>query len=111
MPFTLKFQLLGKDEWVMYKPRWDAFYQTGLESHLRNKGIDTIVFCGCNFPNCPRASIYGASMRDFRIVLVTDAVSGVYEKGIEELQNIDVSLMTTNECVDWIGAKAGQIAS
>ncbi|BAZ15027.1 isochorismatase family protein [Calothrix sp. NIES-4071] len=106
-----EFQLISKNEWAMYKPRWDAFYQTGLESHLRDKGIDTVVFCGCNFPNCPRASIYGASMRDFRIVLVTDAVSGIYEKGIEELKNIDVFLMTTDECIDWISGKAGQIAS
>ncbi len=98
-----EFQLLGKQEWAMYKPRWDAFYQTALESRLHMLGVDTVVFCGCNFPNCPRASIYGASMRDFRIVLVTDAVSGIYEKGLEELENINVSLMTTTECVDWIG--------
>lgn len=106
-----EFQLLGKQEWAMYKPRWDAFYQTGLESHLRTLGVDTVVFCGCNFPNCPRTSIYGASMRDFRIVLVTDAVSGIYEKGLEELENINVSLMTTTECVDWIdGSHVEQVA-
>lgn len=106
-----EFQLLGNNEWVMYKPRWDAFYQTTLESHLHTLGVDTVVFCGCNFPNCPRSSIYGASMRDFRIVLVTDAVSGVYEKGLEELRNIDVSLMTTAECIDWMSGRwIGQIA-
>jgi len=105
-----EFQLLGNQEWAMYKPRWDAFYQTSLESHIHTLGVDTLVFCGCNFPNCPRASIYGASMRDFRIVLVTDAVSGIYEKGLEELQNIHVSLMTTAECIDWIcGSPAEQL--
>lgn len=106
-----EFQLLGKNEWVMYKPRWDAFYQTTLESHHHILGVDTVVFCGCNFPNCPRSSIYGASMRDFRIVLVTDAVSGVYEKGLEDLRNIDVSLMTAAECIDWMsGRRIEQIA-
>ncbi|WP_055076273.1 cysteine hydrolase family protein [Pseudanabaena sp. 'Roaring Creek'] len=106
-----EFQLLGKQEWAMYKPRWDAFYQTALESYLHTLGVDTVIFCGCNFPNCPRASIYGASMRDFRIVLVTDAVSGIYEKGLEELRNINVSLMTTVECIDWIGGShSDQIA-
>lgn len=97
-----KFQWFGKNEWVMYKPRWDAFYQTALETYLHGLGVNTVVFCGCNFPNCPRTSIYGASMRDFRIVLVTDAVSGVYEKGLDELRNIDVSLMTTAECINWV---------
>jgi nicotinamidase-related amidase len=52
---------------------------------------------GCNFPNCPRTSIYEASERDFRIVLVEDAVSGLYERGTEEMRNIGVRLMSTNE--------------
>jgi len=97
-----RFQQLGPNEWAMYKPRWDAFHETGLEWHLRQRGVDTVVFCGCNFPNCPRSSIYGASMRDFRAVMVTDAVSGVYERGLEELSKIHVALMNTAECVAWL---------
>src|SRR3989442_358297 len=31
-------------------------------------GISTLVCCGCNFPNCPRTSLYEASERDFRLV-------------------------------------------
>ncbi len=95
-------QPLGPDEWAMYKPRWDAFFGTALETHLHGLGVDTLVFCGCNFPNCPRTSIYGASMRDFRIVMVTDAVSGVYERGLQELRNIGVTLMDSETCVDWL---------
>jgi nicotinamidase-related amidase len=98
-----KFQLLASNEWAMYKPRFDAFYETGLENFLRKSGIDTLVFCGCNFPNCPRSSVYGASMRDFRTVFVTDAVSGVYDKGIDELRDIGVVLMNVLECITWLG--------
>ena len=64
-------QQLAGNEWAMYKPRWDAFYQTPLEDHLRALGVTTLVVAGCNFPNCPRATVYGASMRDFRIVMIT----------------------------------------
>ena len=52
--------------------------------------MDTLVFVGCNYPNCPRTSIYEASERDFRIVLVEDALSGLYQRGKEEMQNIGV---------------------
>jgi nicotinamidase-related amidase len=97
-----RFQPVGECEWLMYKPRWDAFYQTGLEVHLQQLGVDTVVFCGCNFPNCPRASIYGASNRDLRLIVVDDAVSGIYAKGVAELRNIQVSLMNTAECVKWL---------
>jgi len=73
-------QPLGPDEVAIYKPRWGAFYGTRLEEHLRAMGTDTLVFCGANFPNCPRTSIYEASERDFRVVVARDALSGLYER-------------------------------
>src|SRR5206468_1613684 len=78
-------QHAGPGEVVVYKPRWGAFFQTPLEAHLRALGVSTLVFAGCNFPNCPRTSIYEASERDFRLVLVEDAVSGLYERCNEHL--------------------------
>ncbi|SFL98736.1 Isochorismatase family protein [Gracilibacillus orientalis] len=98
--FKGEFQHIGNNEWVMYKPRWGAFYNTKLEQFLRDKSFDTIIFCGCNFPNCPRTSIYQASERDFRIVMVEDAMSQVYERGIEEMKNIGVNVLGTNEIKD-----------
>lgn len=85
-------QEVGEREVVIYKPRWGAFYQTPLQDHLAGLGVDTLVFMGCNYPNCPRASIYQASERDYRIVLVEDAVSGLYPQGRREMENIGVVL-------------------
>jgi nicotinamidase-related amidase len=86
-------QQLGPGEVAIYKPRWGAFYGTSLQEHLRAQDLSTLVFCGCNFPNCPRTSIYEASERDFRVVLVRDAISGLYERGEAELRGIGVALM------------------
>jgi nicotinamidase-related amidase len=97
-----QFQQIGHMEWIMYKPRWGAFYNTLLEKHLRILGVNTIVVCGCNFPNCPRTTIYEASERDFRIILAKDATSLVYDIGTQELMNIGVSVMDTDECVAWL---------
>ena len=93
-------QRLNPNEVVIYKPRWGAFYNTPLEQYLRELGISTLVFSGCNFPNCPRTSIYEASERDFRVVLVEDAISGLYEQGRRELCNIGVELFTVNQVID-----------
>src|SRR4029453_2753005 len=93
-------QDVGPDEVVIYKPRWGAFYETPLEDHLREHGVSTLVFCGCNFPNCPRTSIYEASERDFRIVLAEDAISGLYDRGREELRSIGVTLMPTAALIE-----------
>jgi nicotinamidase-related amidase len=92
-------QSWGEMEFVIYKPRWGAFYQTPLHSHLSALGIDTLVFCGCNFPNCPRTTIYEASERDYKIVLVEDAISGIYEEGKDELRRIGVRIWTTDKII------------
>jgi nicotinamidase-related amidase len=97
-----KLQILGNSEWAMYKPRWDAFYGTPLEKHLRDLAITTVVVVGCNFPNCPRATIYGASMRDFRTVLISDAVSGLYDQGLRELNGIAVATPTSQQYLGWL---------
>ena len=94
-------QKIDEMEWIMYKPRWGAFYNTSLEKHLRNLDVNTVVVCGCNFPNCPRTTIYEASERDFKIVMIKDATSVLYDKAIFELQNIGISLMNTNEYLSW----------
>jgi len=96
-------QTWGKKEFVIYKPRWGAFYKTPLDSHLRDLGVSTLVICGCNFPNCPRATIYEASERDYKVVLVEDAVSGIYEKAKEELRHIGVRVWPTRKLIDEIG--------
>jgi nicotinamidase-related amidase len=100
------FQKFRKHEWAMYKPRWDAFYGTPLEAHLRTLGVTTVSMIGCNFPNCPRSTIYGASMRDFRLAIFADAISGIYERGIAELRNIGVAAMNSAECAAWLEHEA-----
>ena len=85
----------------MFKPRWGAFFGAPLHDHLQAMGIDTIVFGGCNFPNCPRASIFEASERDYRIVLLSDATSGVDERAEREVSGLGVVPMRTTEFLRW----------
>ena len=93
-------QELGPFEWAIYKPRWGAFYRTPLEEHLRRLHVSTLVFTGCNFPNCPRTSIYEASERDFRIVAIEDAISALYDRGLEELAGIGVVVTDTDRYLE-----------
>jgi nicotinamidase-related amidase len=90
-------QKVSTNEVIIYKPRWGAFYQTPLDTHLKRIGISTLIFIGCNYPNCPRTSIYQASERDYKIVLVQDAVSGLYPIGLAEMKNIGVFLMKSSD--------------
>jgi nicotinamidase-related amidase len=90
-------QELADRELVVYKPRWGAFYETPLHDLLGGWGVDTVVFAGCNLPNCPRASIIQASERDYRVVVVRDAISRTSEQGLGEVAGIGAHLMTTDD--------------
>jgi nicotinamidase-related amidase len=103
-------QEAGPGEWVMFKPRWGAFYRTTLEERLRALDVDTVVICGCNFPNCPRTTIYEASERDLEIIFVSNATSGVYERGLEELRSLGVVVLDTDECLSWLRMRGQRVS-
>lgn len=88
---------IGPQEWVMYKPRWGAFFKTPLQEHLNALDVDTLVVGGCNYPNCPRSTVYEGSERDYRIVLIENATSRLYERGITELRDIGVRVWDSDE--------------
>jgi nicotinamidase-related amidase len=90
-------QLLGPNEYALYKPRWGAFYRTRLDALLIGHGVDTLVFAGCNLPNCPRASIIEAHERDYRVALITDAISQASDQGFREIAGLGTTLWTTAE--------------
>lgn len=96
------FQEIAPREWAVYKPRWGAFHGTRLDRHLKQLGVTTLVVCGFNFATSGRATLYEAGARDFRIILVPDAVSGASNESIAELGRIGVYLMNAETCLDWI---------
>lgn len=101
-------QPVGPREVVFYKPRWSAFHRTGLEAWLRQQGCDTVIVAGCNLPNCPRATLFDASERDFRAALVRDAVSQVTDDRIADLEGIGVRIVNLSNAVVALSAAAAQ---
>jgi nicotinamidase-related amidase len=56
-----------------------------LDQHLRDRDVTTVVVAGCNLPNCPRATLFDASQRDYRTALVQDATSQVTDERLQDL--------------------------
>ena len=102
--FAGDFQEIGRREYVHYRPRWGAFHNTRLEDRLRAQNVNTLVVCGFSFSTGGRASIYEASARDFRIVLVPDALCNATEEAVQELGRIGIYLMDTANCVTWMAS-------
>jgi nicotinamidase-related amidase len=99
---------LGGNEWVIWKPRWSAFHRTRLHSHLTGMGVDTIVVAGCNFPNCPRATIYDGSEHDYRVLVPVDALSAIESWHTGELAKIGVLTTRTSDLVVALGERCAK---
>lgn len=100
-------QQVGPREWVLFKPRWGGFYGTRLADELRGLGVGTVAVVGANFPNCPRTTVYEASERDFDVVVVADAISRVYPRGLAECRDIGARVLNTAELIDALAPAAG----
>jgi nicotinamidase-related amidase len=59
---------------VVEKHTYDAFHRTQLEGWLRARGVDDLLFCGTLANVCVLHTAGSAGLRDFRPVLVTDAL-------------------------------------
>ena len=63
---------------VIDKPGKGAFYQTDLESMLKNRGIDNLLVCGVTTEVCVNTTVREANDRGYRCVVVADACASYF---------------------------------
>lgn len=71
------------DEPVFRKVRYDGFYGTGLDHHLRLLGTDTLVVCGTVANICVHYTAASAGLRWYRVIHPVDALSALTEFDLE----------------------------
>ena len=69
-----------KSEVIISKNRISSFYQTNLELILRNKEVNKIYLTGVSTEFVVLSTAIDAHDRDFRVVVLEDAVSSSHEK-------------------------------
>ncbi len=77
-------------DYVVEKTRYSGFHNTSLEPLLRGLSVDTIMLAGVITNVCVEATARDAFHRDFRIVVLSDCVSGfnrkLHDASLETLQ-------------------------
>lgn len=63
----------GPDDYFVLKPKHSGFFQTPLESLLRQLGVRTLVIAGFATDICVLATAMDAAMRDVALVIPQDA--------------------------------------
>jgi nicotinamidase-related amidase len=90
-----------EDELVVVKHTYDAFYQTQLEGYLDAHGIDDLVICGTLANVCVLHTASSAGLRDFRPVLVEDAIGAIedhhHEYALEHAEFLFGELTTLDD--------------
>ncbi len=90
-------QTVNPREFIIYKPRFNSFHQTPLDSLLKIKGITSVILIGMTFPNCIRATQLGASDHNYRVGLIPSACTQTYPHGLKTMLDQGVQLMTVND--------------
>ena len=85
-------EVLPGDEVVTSKKRLSAFYPTDLDFLLRQMDVRTVVFTGCMTDCCILSSAFDASNRNYRVIVVRDAVAGTND----ELEQAALNIMSLN---------------
>ena len=67
-----------EDYRVSSKRTFDSFYGTQLEILLRSLNIDTLLIGGCNTNTCVLATVFGAYVRGFKVIVLSDCVASAY---------------------------------
>jgi|AntRauTorcE11898_2_1112593.scaffolds.fasta_scaffold01582_2 nicotinamidase-related amidase len=68
-----------EEDYVVEKHTYDAFYETDLESYLDAHDIDDLLICGTLANVCVLHTAGSAGLRDYKPVLVEDALGYIEE--------------------------------
>jgi len=103
------------DDVVLYKHRFSGFYQTDLDSILKNQGVKYLVVTGCTTSVCVESTVRDAMFRDYLCVLLADCMGEPIGYGLPR-SNHEASLLVIQTLFGWVSdsnqfIKALEVAS
>ncbi|MFX0205731.1 MAG: cysteine hydrolase family protein [Candidatus Hodarchaeota archaeon] len=92
---------------IIYKPSYGAFYDTTLETILRNLGKDTIIICGTLTNYCCGMTAHQGYERGFKVVLGSDVTSTndprMHEAELKVLRAGFARVLSSDDILEEIG--------
>jgi isochorismate hydrolase len=96
------------EDTVLPKKRYSAFFETGLETTLRSKGIQDLIISGVMTNLCCETTARDAFMRDYRVFFLIDGTAtGRSELHLATLKNLGFGfayLLTCKELIQTLSA-------
>jgi ureidoacrylate peracid hydrolase len=80
---------------IVAKHRYSGFWETDLDSVLREHSVDTLVVIGCTTSICVDSTVRDAFYRDYRCVVLSDCTA-------EPLGSHEATLRSIEACFGWV---------
>lgn len=87
-----------RDDIILYKHRYSGFYETDLDSVLKRRSINSLIFTGCTTSVCVESTLRDAMFRDYTCLLLADCTA---EPGLAGI-NHDASLLAVQGQFGWV---------
>ncbi len=98
--------LLKKDEIVIQKSSYGAFYDTPLETILKNLEKDTVIICGTMTNYCCGLTARQAYERSFKVIFGSDVTStddpGLQEAELKVLRRGFAKVLSAEEIIEML---------
>lgn len=98
-------------DYEIIKPRYSAFFHTGLDLLLRRLGVDTVLLTGTTTPNCIRTTCYDAISLDYRAVVLEDCCSSntpeIQRANMLDMANVGAAVCSSDRF--WGELAAGEL--
>jgi len=88
---------------ALYKTRYSGFYQTDLDSTLKNLGARFLIVTGCTTSVCVESTIRDAMFRDYSPILLSDCTAEPQGYGLPR-SNHEASLFIIRDNFGWLPA-------
>jgi ureidoacrylate peracid hydrolase len=99
------------DDIVMYKHRFSGFYETALDSTLKQHGIRYLVVTGCTTSVCVESTVRDAMFRDYKCVLLTDCMTQPTLPSSLPGTSHDASLVVIQATFGWVSSSDRFVAA
>ena len=81
---------IKKDDYIIFKRRFSAFFKTDLDLILREEGVYEVFVVGCKTNVCVRATVQDAFQNGFKVFVIKDAVSSnfkhLHDASLEDME-------------------------
>ena len=90
-------------DYVLYKPRFSAFFQTELDLMLRRLRRDSVLLAGTTTPNCIRTTAYDALSLEYNVAVLSDCTSSVSDAvqhaNLADMARVGVQILSSRDFI------------